>query len=326
MFKNLVQLQKHFNSELICIEYIEKQRWNGKPECPHCGSEHHYRTSTRLKHPELAGYKDFWCKACNKKFTTLTGSIYASTKINLVQWISAVYLITAHKKGISSIQLGKDLGVTQKTAWFILHRIRESLKANGLDTMKGTIEADETYLGRKYRSDYKGLSEEQIDYIKAHKSSTRNKGAILGLADRATGEIRVFAFGENNGENVFPVIREHVEAGSNLHTDETKLYNRLEGEYKRSSVAHNKREWAKTTITGERIHTNHVENFWSVMKRGVYGIYHQISYKHLQAYCNEFSYRYNSREIGDADRFELAVAKCGSARLTYPQLINKEDK
>jgi hypothetical protein len=150
-----------------------------------------------------------------------------------------------------------------------------------------------------------------------------NKGAILGLADRKEGAIRVFAFSENKTENVLPVLRENVEKGANLHTDETKLYNSLEQEYHRESVKHSKREWVKTSISAGKVHTSHVESFWSVMKRGVYGIYHQISYKHLQRYCDEYSYRYNTRKITDSERFVQSLQNI-ERRLDYKTLVGKK--
>lgn len=321
MFKNLLQLQKHFKDERVCIEYIEQQRWNGKPECPHCGSEHHYRTKTRLKSPELEGYKDFWCKGCGKKYTTLTGSIYESSKCSLQIWLSAIYLVTAHRKGISSVQLAKDLGVTQKTGWFLNHRIREMLKDRCPEALTNTVEVDETYLGKKFRSDFKGYTDKQVEELKKNKAkgAQKAKGAVLGLMQRE-GKVILKAFNELDGVTAKEHIKTHVVPGSKVYTDSSSLYHTGLDEYERESVVHNRPtpEWVRGDV-----HVNTMESFWGTMKRGVYGIYHFISYKHLQAYCDEFSYRYNSRQLPDVERFGMAVSSCGGARIRYKTLIGK---
>ena len=175
-------------------------------------------------------------------------------------------------------------------------------------------------MARKYRSDYKGLTQ-QVDYLQKTKNSTKTKGAVLGLAERNTGKVKMFAFSENTTSNITNTIRENViKKETTLYTDESNLYNNIGYEYKRESVKHSAKEWVKTTYYGEKVHTNTVENFWSVMKRGVYGIYHQISYKHLQRYCDEFSYRYNSRHIKDHERFTLTLSQVNTV-LPYNKLV-----
>jgi hypothetical protein len=243
------------------------------------------------------------------------GTVFEASNIPLTTWLPALYIITAHKKGISSVQLAKDLGVTQKTSWFMLHRIRESLKENHPELLSGIVESDETYMGRKYRSDYKGIvNEDEVDFKLNHPKD--NKGAVLGLADRESGKIRVLRFAHIAGKEIKKAIRENVAPGSEVHTDESYIYRKGLDEYIHKTVHHGKHQWV---VNGA--HTNNVENFWSVMKRGVYGIYHQISYKHLQAYCNEFAYRYNSRKMKDGDRFVLSLQGL-EGRLTYKQLVH----
>jgi hypothetical protein len=169
--------------------------------------------------------------------------------------------------------------------------------------------------GRKYRSDYKEtVSEEEVDYKLTNPKA--NKGAVLGLADRQSGKIRVLRFPAVVGTDLKKAIKENVAIGSEVHTDESYLYRNGLEEYNHKTVHHGKHQWS---VNG--VHTNNVECFWSVMKRGVYGIYHQISYKHLQAYCNEFAYRYNSRKMTDGDRFSLVLQGL-EGRLTYKQLIH----
>ena len=301
--------------EKSCREYYEQQRWNGKPVCPYCGFERSYKLKSG-KHYKCAS------KTCYKVYTVTVGTIFEDSNIPLNKWFMALYLCTAHKKGISSIQLAKDIGVTQKTSWFMLHRLRQGMKERGAVVFKGIVESDETYMARKYRSDYKGLSPEEVEYIQKNKKTTKRKGAVIGLAERETGKVKIVSFDENNLANITNTVRENVDKRATLHTDESNLYNALGYEMRRESVVHSKKEWVKTDYYGTKIHTNTVENFWSVMKRGVYGIYHQISYKHLQRYCDEFSYRYNNRKMNDAERFTITLRNTNS-RLTYKELVNK---
>jgi len=310
MVKNLKDLFKKFDDEAKCREFLIQQRWNGNPVCPYCGHTKAYK---------IEGGKRFKCanQTCYKKYSVTVGTVFEASNIPLTTWLPAVYIITAHKKGISSVQLAKDLGVTQKTAWFMLHRIRESLKENHPELLTGIAEADETYMGRKYRSDYKGIPEDKIDY--KLKSPKDNKGAVMGIADRETTKIRVMRYDSHSAAAVKQMVKDNVAPGSEVHTDESNLYKRGMDEFIHKSVNHSKRQWL---VNG--VHTNHVENFWSVMKRGIYGIYHQISYKHLQAYCNEFAYRYNSREMKDGDRFVLSLQGL-EGRLTYKQLVHGKD-
>jgi transposase-like protein len=313
MIKDLKQVFRKFNTEDKCRAFLIQQRWNGKPVCPHCGNDKVYTIDRG---------KGFKCAspACYKKFTVMVGTVFQSSNIPLTTWLPAVYIIASHKKGISSVQLAKDLGVTQKTAWFMLHRIREFMKENNPQMLSGTIESDETYMSRKYRSDFKGLSDEEIDWIKGNKYNQKNKGAVLGLANQKTGNIRVISFDANTRVNIEAALKNNVAPGTELHTDESKAYKLIVAAYIHKTVLHQDHEWSVNGVT-----TNHVEAFWSVMKRGVYGIYHQISFKHLQAYCNEFSYRYNSRKLKDGERFSVALRNI-EGRLTYKQLVHGKTK
>ena len=312
MFKNLLQLQRHFHNERICIEYIEKQRWHGKPECPHCDSENHYRTATRLKSGELKGYKDFWCKACGKKYTTLTGSIYESTKVSLQVWLSAVYLVTAHKKGISSVQLAKDLGVTQKTAWFLNHRIREMLKERMPEALKNTVEIDETFIGGASKNRHE--SKKRKNHLGA---TLREQKPVLGMIERQ-GKLIAIVMPNRERETILPLVYKNVEQSSTIITDEYTAYKDLKLNYEHFKIHHSSKEYVNGNL-----HTNTLEGFWSLLKRGIIGIYHFTSHKHLQRYVDEFSYRYNSRKLPDVERFELAVERCGQGRIKYHTLIEK---
>jgi transposase-like protein len=310
MVKNLKDLFAKFKDEAACRELLIQQRWNGKPECPYCGHDKAY---------VIENGKRFKCanQTCYKKYSVTVGTVFEASNIPLTTWFPAMYIIASHKKGISSVQLAKDLGVTQKTAWFMLHRIRESLKDNHPGLLSGTIEADEMYLARKYRSDFKGLSEEEIDF--KQQNSRTSKGVVIALAE-VGGRVKTATMPETDSIAIRKIVSENVQEGSNIHTDQHGMYNPLAEKYVHQSVNHSSHEWVRGNVT-----TNHVENFFGVMKRGIYGIYHQISYKHLDAYCNEFAYRYNSRKMADGRRFELALSSV-KGRLTYKRLVYGKGK
>jgi hypothetical protein len=314
MFKNLRELIASMPDEKTCREYIAQQRWPDGVICPYCGCDKIYRIVERDRYKCAS-------KDCAKKFSVTIGLVFQDSKIALSKWLTAVYLATAHKKGISSYQLGKDIGVSQKSAWFMLHRIREGLRENAPEMLEGIIESDETYMSRKFASDFKGLPPEEVEAIRSNNYNTKNKGAVVGLAERKTKKVRITSFDSNNAENLRSVIKKNVAPNSDLFTDESFLYRKGLEEFFHATVNHSKREWVRGII-----HTNNVENFWSVMKRGVYGIYHQISYKHLQRYCDEYSYRYNSRKLRDDQRFIVALQGL-QGRLSYNKLVHgKEDK
>ncbi|HWB24816.1 MAG TPA: IS1595 family transposase [Chitinophagaceae bacterium] len=310
MFKNLHELIKQMPDEATCRAYLASQRWaDGVVVCPYCEGRGAY---------VIEGGKRYKCKSatCYKKFSVITGTVFEASNIPVGKWLHAVYVVSAHKKGISSYQLAKDIGISQKSAWFMIHRIREVLQEKAPEMLKGTVEVDETYMSRKYASDYVGLSPEQAkEHMKKH--HFKSKGVVFGMAER-DGKVRIIAKPEIKKDVALQVIKDNIQVGSTVYTDESVLYKKsLKKDYNHDSVTHWVRQWVKA---GD-IHVNHVENFWSVMKRGVHGIYHQISYKHLQAYCNEFSYRYNTRKITDKQRFELTLQQV-TGRLTYKQLVH----
>ena len=303
-FKNVIQLLDYFKDEETCKQYLALQIWNGKPTCPHCNADKPYVTNR--------GYK---CsnKECHKKFTVTVGTIFENGKIPLRYWYAAIYLCTNHKKGISSHQLARDLDITQKTAWFILHRVRKML-ANGAPQMLATnmVEVDATYVGGKLKNKHawerKLLSEKQG-------RGTGGKTAVLGVLERQ-GNVVAKKVESEAAKAVTPVINSLVAKDCIMVTDAHSGYKDLKINFDHIVVNHQEGEYVKDKL----FHTNNIEGFWSQMKRGIYGIYHNVSVKHLDVYCSEYAYRYNTRKITDIERFE-GVLKQSNIRLKYADLI-----
>lgn len=305
-FSSLIQLFDYFKDDETCEKYLAVKRWGNTITCPHCGS-------AKPAYVTIRGYK---CsdKDCYKKFTVKTKTIYENTKIGLRLWFGALYLVTAHKKGISSLQLSRDLDVSQKTAWFMLHRIREMLNDQDPSLMQGTVEVDETYVGGKNKNRH---AHKKIDSTQGR--SAKDKTPVVGMIER-NGKVKTFVVQDTNADTLHNIVKSNIDANVTLITDAYRSYNGLGTVCNHITVKHTENNY-KTE--GDK-HTNNIEGFWSLFKRGLVGTYHYMSPKHLQRYMDETSYRYNTRKVADSNRFEMAILKCDTPRITYRSLTATE--
>jgi transposase-like protein len=301
-FKNLKELMTKFQDEQVCRDYLVQHRWAGKPKCPYCGCDKSYR---------IENGKRFKCanKECHKKYSVTVGTVAEDSNIPLSTWFAAIYVITSHKKGISSVQLGKDLGIPQKTAWFLLHRIREAMREKKGFLLINEVQADETYMGG---SEMNKHSKKRVGAEKAAELKT----AVLGLQETGGKVVTKVAPWVTKGV-VTDLILGHVAKPAILVTDSAPVYLKVGKKFEHIVVNHREGQYV---ING--YHVNGLENYWSILKRGVYGIYHQVSRKHLQAYCDEFSFRFNSRKISETARFDLTLCQM-EGTLPYKVLTAK---
>lgn len=306
-FKTLVDLLFYFKEEQICRDYLELIRWNENLECP-------YSDCTGIRIFKYTDGKRYKCSACQRQYSVRVGTIFEDSKIPLQKWFAAIYLITSHKKGISSLQLHRDLGVTQKTAWYMLHRVRHSLGLKSENKLTGTIEADETFIGGLEANKH---ASKRIKDTQGR--SVKTKTPVAGIVERG-GEVRVKKVKDTSGTNLRKFVTENVERGSELHTDEWFGYYGLEKLYQRSIIKHQDKQYVDGNC-----HTNTMEGFWSLLKRGVVSIYHSVSSKHLQKYLDEFSFRYNTRSLSECNRFNFMLTTVAT-QLSYKKLTENEIK
>ncbi len=295
-FTNLIDLTKRFPDEKTCREYLEYMRWGGKIKCVHCGSS---RKIYRFNDGKL-----FKCANCRKQFTVKVGLIFEDSALPLQKWFMAIYIFMAHKKGISSVQLGKDIGVRQATAWHMLHRLRYAVRTRPQNPLLGgIIEADETYVGGKSHRGMGGRS-------------TNNKTIVFGIKKRG-GKIIAQTVKRATKKTLQGIMRKNISPEAVVFTDEWRGYADLESSFDtHETVNHGSKEYVRDGV----IHTNSIESFWALFKRGYIGVYHHMSRKHMDKYIDEFEYRTNTKQLKDPTRFSSMLTRC-EGRLTYKNLI-----
>ena len=306
--KNLTEAILFFSKPENCLDYLVARRWPNGVVCPTCGSEkvsfleNQWRWQCSSRHPK-------------RQFSIKTGTIFEGSPLGLDKWLTCIWLVTNCKNGISSHEIARDIGVTQKTAWFMLHRIRLAHQEDHDGPMGGEgseVETDETFIGGKARNMHKARRERVITG-----TGGKDKTVVMGMVERG-GDVRAFVIDSRKKKDLQRQVREHVAAGSAIFSDELKSYDGLAEDYRHAVINH-----AVSYVDG-RVHTNTMENFWSLLKRTLHGTYISVEPFHLFRYIDEQAFRYNHRNnLDDSDRFDLAVRNIIGKRLTYAELTGK---
>jgi len=302
----LIGAVRYFSNPATCIRFLAAVRWPDKITCPNCGNEkvgyleNQQRWQCSKKHPK-------------RQFSVKAGTIFEDSPLPLEKWLPVVWLLANCKNGVSSYEIARAVGVTQKTAWFMLHRVRLALQRGGFDKMGGPTEADETFIGGKARNMHKHKRAEKITG-----TGGAGKELVVGLLDRETRKVRVAHVPNRKKGTLQAHVKQHVVTGAELFTDELASYTGLDKEYVHQVINH-----AETYVNGN-IHTNGIENFWSLLKRSIKGTYVSVEPFHLFRYLDEQSFRYNERRSTDAERFMETLGTVAGRRLTYKGLTSDE--
>ena len=296
---------RHYSNPLTCIQEVASVKWpKGEPICPRCSSKKASFLKTRL----------MWkCMACKKQYSVKVGTIFEDSAIGLDKWLCAMWMLANCKNGVSSYEVGRALEVTQKTAWFMLQRIRYAMHHGTINKMSGTIEADETFIGGAARFMHKHKREEKI-----HGRGPSGKEIVFGLLERNTGKVRTHHVATRRKGELTSIVQKNVRKGSEVMTDELLSYDGLNSEYAHKVINH-----AEQYVDGN-VHTNRMENFWSLLKRSIKGTYVSVEPFHLFRYLDEQSFRYNERTNTDAERFQKVLGSVAGKRLTWNDLTSQE--
>jgi transposase-like protein len=317
----LQQAIKHFSDEQTCIDTVASLRWPEGPVCPACGHKEHYYLKTQ---------KRWKCKDCNKQFSVKLGSIFEDSPIGLDKWLCALWMIANCKNGVSSYEIHRALGVTQKSAWFMMHRIRLAMKNNSLGKLGGpeggSVEADETFVGPDPRRMHKSRRA-KILALAANDPNLNNrapgKTIVMGMLDRNLRQVRAMVIPNVKRTTLQEQILKNVEGGSHMITDDFPSYKYALAE----KFAHDVIDHVKGYVDGQ-VHTNGIENFWSLLKRGLRGTYVAVEPFHLDRYVDEQVFRFNNRgskekPVNDGQRFEMLLSQIANKRLTFAEVTGK---
>ena len=299
---SLMDAITYFSDPDNALKYLVSLRWPDGVTCPYCGFDRVSFLSTRR----------IWkCAGCKKQFSVKVGTIFEDSPLGLDKWLTAVWLISNCKNGISSYEIARDLKITQKSAWFMLHRIRLAMQ-DGDGLLAGEVEADQTFIGGKARNMHETRRRAKMA------EPNQGKTIVAAVLERG-GRVKARVVGLRRKEDLHPFVKDHVQPGANLFTDDLRSYDGLNAEYVHQTINH-----AQEYVKG-RIHTNGVENFWSLLKRGIHGTYISVEPYHLFRYVDEQSFRYNERKTTDGDRSQHVCRKIVGRRLTWDKLTGKED-
>lgn len=298
-FNSILELMQAFPDEQSCIDHLEALRWNGYVISPFDPLSKVYKCKNNR----------YRCANTKKYFNVKTGTLFDNTKVPLQKWFLAIWLITCHKKGVSSLQLARDIDVTQKTAWFMLQRIRKCFGIENDNHLDNDVEIDETYIGGKNKNRHSDKKVEQ-----SQGRSVKDKIPVVGMVERK-GKLNAKKVDNVQAPSLTKEIIQNVRRTARLHTDEWMGYRGVSKLYEHSIVKHGVGQYVDGNI-----YTNTIEGFWSLLKRGILGIYHSASRKHLQNYVDEFVFRYNTRHYEESERFNLLLSNT-EVRTTYKGLI-----
>ncbi|MBZ5557535.1 MAG: IS1595 family transposase [Acidobacteriia bacterium] len=300
---NLSKLAKYFSDEDAARALLEDMRWGNNPTCPHCGGLNPYRLVARK--PGAKTRKGLWkCSQCRKQFTVTVGTVFEDSRIPISKWLLAIHLIGSSKKGMSAHQIHRNLGISYKAAWFMMHRLRYAMRSGPLsDLMKGVVEVDETYVGARNKRGTK----------RGRPGPDSHKTPVVALVERGSGRVRAFTMPRVTADTLSEAISANVHPDAMMMTDEFSAYQAL-GRRNHQTVNHSKDEYVRGDV-----YTNTAEGFFSLLKRGITGTFHHVSRGHLNRYCDEFAFRYENRQTTDGQRAALLVAGAEGKRLTYKQ-------
>ncbi len=289
-----------------CIDYIVVRRWPNGVTCPTCGSD---------KIIFLAKQQRWECKGkhSRRQFSVKVGTIFEDSPIPLDKWLTAMWLLSTCKNGISSYEVSRDLKVSQKSAWHMMHRVRLAVQDGSFVKLSGEVEIDESFIGQKARNMHKDVKARRITG-----TGGKDKTVVMGMLERG-GNVRAMVVDTRKKKELQKQVREHVEAGAAIFTDELKSYDGLESDYQHAVINH-----AVEYVNGN-VHTNGMENFWSLLKRGLHGTYISVEPFHLFRYIDEQAWRFNNRKLTDAERFDIAVRGIVGKRVTWNQLTGKTE-
>ena len=304
----IFELNDMFPDEASAVKWFEEMRWPTEEDrhCPHCGGRRIHVTKNAKPMP-------YRCKDCRGYFSVRTGTTMESSRLPLRKWAFAVYFYVTNLKGVSSMRLHRELGVTQKTAWFMLHRLREAWSESGLEKFAGPVEADETFVGGKR----KNMSNKRRRQLTGR--GAVGKAIVVGSKDRETNRIATRHVPSPDAENVAGFVAEKTVPGAKVYTDESKAYLPLKADFDHHSVNHSAKEYVR-----DDVHTNGMESHWALLKRAIMGTYHWMSEKHLQRYIDEFAGRHNIREFDTLEQMQTVFADMVGKRLTYQNLTENE--